>query len=130
MKCHRMGRDITLITYGTMIEQVMEAADLLQQQGIEATVLRLMTVSPLPVYHVLTMMADSPHVFIIEEAAGGCGIREALAWDLLHLKRDLQIDGMDLGHQYITHGDLKSLYQHYKLDAVSIAKHVKEVCPS
>ena len=130
LACHRMGKDVTLITYGTMIEQVMEAADLLQQQGIEATVLRLMTVSPLPVYHVLTMMADSPHVFIIEEAAGGCGIREALAWDLLHLKRDLQIDGMDLGHQYITHGDLKSLYQHYKLDAVSIAKHVKEVCPS
>ena len=92
--------------------------------------MRLMTVSPLPVYHILTMMADSPHVVIIEEAAGGCGIREALAWELLHLKRGLQIDGIDLGHQYITHGDLSSLYRHYKLDAASIADYVQEVCPS
>jgi 1-deoxy-D-xylulose-5-phosphate synthase len=48
MACHRMGSKVTLITYGTMIEQVMEAAELLCQNGIEATVLRLLTVSPLP----------------------------------------------------------------------------------
>ena len=130
LACHRMGADVTLITYGTMIDQVMQAADLLQQQGIQATVLRLLTVAPLPVYHILTMMADAPHVVIVEETAGGCGIREALAWDLLHLKPGLQIDGMNLGHQYITHGDLNSLYQHYKLDAASIAAYVQEVRPS
>ncbi len=130
LACHRMGSDVTLITYGTMIEQVMQAADILQQQGIQATVLRLLTVAPLPVYHILTMMSDTPHVVIIEEAAGGCGIREALAWELLHLKPDVRIDGIDLGHRYITHGDLKSLYHHYKLDAASIAAYVQEVRPS
>ena len=125
MACHRMGADVTLITYGTMIEQVMDAAELLSQNGIEATVLRLLTVAPLPVYHILTMMSEAPHVVVIEEAAGGCGIKEDLAWKLQHLKSDIKIDGIDLGCQYITHGDLMSLYQHYGLDAASIAAYVR-----
>ena len=127
MACHRMGGDVTLITYGTMIEQVMDAAELLAQQGVEATVLRLLTVEPLPVYHILTMMSENPHIVVIEEAAGGCGIREELAWKLQHLKSNIRMDGIDLGHRYITHGDLQSLYRYYGLDAASIAAYVQEV---
>ena len=129
LACHRMGDDVTLISYGTLLENTMQAAEKLAQQGIEATVLRLLTVEPLPVYNILTMMSDTPHVVILEEAAGGCGIREALAWELHHLKPGIQVDGIDLGHQFITHGDMNSLYQHYGLDADSIVKFVQEVRP-
>ena len=127
LACHRMGADITLITYGTVIDEVMAAAEMLSQQGVEATVLRLLTVAPLPVYHILTMMSKTPHLVIIEEVAGGCGIREELSWKLQHLKPDVRTDGIDLGCNYITHGDMKSLYKHYGLDAASIAAYVQEV---
>lgn len=127
LACHRMGADVTLITYGMLLENTMEAAELLAQQGIEATVLRLLTVEPLPVYNILTMMSETEHVVVLEEAAGGCGIREALAWELQHLKPGIRVDGIDLGHRFITHGDLNSLYNHYGLDADSIAKFVQEV---
>jgi 1-deoxy-D-xylulose-5-phosphate synthase len=127
LACHRMGKDLTLITYGTMIDEVMAAAELLSQNGLEATVLRLLTVSPLPVYHIMTMMSDTPHVVTVEEVAGGCGIRENLAWRLQHLNSAVRVDGINLRHNYITHGDKKSLYEHYGLDAASIAAYVQEV---
>lgn len=127
LACHRMGDDVTLITYGTMLENTMKAAQLLAEQGIEATVLRLLTVSPLPVYNILTMMSQTEHVVVLEEAAGNCGIREALAWELQHLHPGIRVDGIDLGHRFITHGDMASLYRHYGLDARSIAQYVQEV---
>ena len=127
LACHRMGPDITLITYGTLIDEVMEAAESLAQQGVEATVLRLLTLEPIPVYHILTMMSDTPHVVTVEEVAGGCGIREDLAWKLRNLKPELRTDGIDLGRNYITHGNMNSLYHHYGLDAASIAAYVQEV---
>ena len=127
LACHRLGDDVTLITYGTMLDNTMKAAQLLAEQGIEATVLRLMTVAPLPVYSILTMMSNNEHVVIVEEAAGGCGIREELAWQLQHLKPEIRVDGIDLGHQFVTHGDLNSLYRHYGLDAASITNYVQEV---
>ena len=109
---------------------LFEIAEILNGMGIQATVLRLLTVAPLPVHHIITMLSDNPHVIVVEEVASGCGIREALAWELHHLKADIRIDGLDLGHRFITHGDMKSLYHHYKLDAPSIAAFVKEVCTS
>ncbi len=127
LACHRMGRDITLVTYGTMLDNTMKAAEMLSQQGIEATVLRLLTVAPLPVYNVLTMMSENEHLVVVEEIAGGCGIREELAWALQHIKPGIRVDGIDLGRQFVTHGDMNSLYQHYGLDAESITKFVQEV---
>ena len=127
LACHRMGSDVTLITYGTMLEQVMEAADILSQQGIEATVLRLLTVAPLPVYNILTMMSQTEHVVVIEEAAAGCGIREALAWELQHIKDGIRVDGIDLGNRFVPHGDVATLYRQYGLDSASIAEFVQEV---
>ena len=122
-----MGDDVTLITYGVTLDNTMKAAELLSQRGIEATVLRLLTVEPLPVYNVLTMMSKTQHVVVIEETAGGCGIREALAWELHKLKQGIRVDGVDLGKQYVTHGDMNALYKHYRLDAESIASYVQEV---
>ncbi|MBQ7415598.1 MAG: 1-deoxy-D-xylulose-5-phosphate synthase [Oscillospiraceae bacterium] len=128
LACHRTGDDVTLITYGTMLDNTMKAAELLSQLGIEATVLRLLTVNPLPVSSILKMMSKTHHVVMVEEAAGGCGIREALAWELEHLRPGIRIDGIDLGHRFITHGDLKSLYRYYGLDDQFIADYVQEVC--
>ena len=127
LACHRMGSDVTLVTYGTMLDNTMQAAEILAQYGIEATVLRLLTVAPVPVYHVLTMMSATPHVVVIEEAAAECGIRELLAWKLQHLCPNIRVDGIDLGNRFVTHGDMKSLYRHYNLDPESIAKFVQEV---
>ena len=130
LACHRMGDDVTLVTYGTMLDNTMKAAELLAEQGIQATVLRLLTVSPLPVYKLLTMMSSTERVVVLEEAAGNCGIRESLAWELQHLRPSIRVDGIDLGNRFITHGDMSSLYQHYGLDPQSITKYVQEVLQS
>ncbi len=127
LACHRMGADVTLITYGTLLDNALKAADLLAQQGIEATVLRLLTIDPLPVHHILTLMSSNEHVVVMEEAAAGCGVREVLAWELQHLKPGIRVDGIDLGRQFVTHGSVDQLYQHYGLDPASIAKFVREV---
>lgn len=126
LACHRTGKDVTLITYGTMLDNTLQAAQLLAQQGVEATVLRLMTVAPVPVNEILSNMSQTPHVVVVEEAAAECGVGELIAWKLKNLRRDIRVDGMDLGKQYITHGDMNSLYKHYRLDPQSIANYVME----
>jgi len=43
----RVGTDLTIIAYGTMAHFAVEAADLLSEQGIDATVLDLRSLKPL-----------------------------------------------------------------------------------
>lgn len=125
--CHHRGDDVTLITYGTILENVLEAAEILEQQGIHATVLRLLTAAPLPAAEIANLMSAKHHAVIVEEVCSGSGIRQDLGWQLQHMVPDCKIDGIDLGHRFVTHGDLNQLYQYYGLDSQSIANYTKEV---
>ncbi len=124
---HREGRDVTIVTYGTLLQNAMDAAALLAQQGIDACVVRALTVSPLPVADILALKAEGKHVVILEEACTGSGIKEALAWQLHGVCRDLLVDGIDLGPDFVTHGSLDKLYASLGLDAQSVCNYIQEV---
>ena len=125
--CHRRGEDVTLVTYGTLVDNVMQAADILESRGVRATVLRLLAVSPLPSQKVMEQLSENPHVVIVEETCSGCGVRQALAWDLMHKNPQCKVDGIDLGPNFVSHGKIDELYRHLGLDAESIADYVQGV---
>ena len=126
VQCHREGRDITLVTYGSMLDNVLRAAQLLAQQGIEATVLRFRILSELSTTKLETVSSDSP-VVVVEEVCTGSGIREALAWEIHRTNPGRAVYGMDLGPDFVPHGNQKLLYKHCGLDEESIVRYVKEV---
>ena len=123
VKCHREGKDITLITYGTMLDNVLEAAQLLHDQGVEAQVLRLLTMD---FSQVAPLLPENAPVVVVEESAHGSGISQDLSYEI-HKTSPRPVYGLDLGHRFVTHGSKPELYQHYGLDAASIANFAKEV---
>ena len=127
VKCHRTGSHVTLVTYGNMLNHVMEAAEILNRDGIEATVLRMLTVSDLPADQVMERMSDNHTVVVVEEVCGGSGIREALSWELHRLEPACRVFGMDLGKAFVSHGSVKELHRSCGLDAEGIAAYTKEV---
>lgn len=124
---HRYGKDLTIVTYGTLVNNVMLAANLLSQKGIEATVLRLMCVNPVNMDELVSKLADSKKVFIAEEIAGNCGIREHIAYELKNIDPYIQVEGTDLGNQYIPHGSIEMLYEQFGLSPEKLAQRIMEV---
>ena len=124
---HRSGADVTLITYGTMINPVLDAADRLAQQGISCTVLRLLELSDLPAEGILRLMPEKKNVVIIEETAANSGVAQPLAWQLRGLCPECRVSGIDLGHDFVPHGSQQRLYEYCGLDAASIAQFVSGV---
>ena len=62
----RDGRDVTLISYGLMVERTLEAAVLLAVDGIEARVLNMATIRPLDI-DALTDAADATGAIVVAE---------------------------------------------------------------
>ena len=124
---HCSGADVTLITYGTMINPVLDAADRLAQQGISCTVLRLLELSDLPAEEILRLMPEKKNVVIIEETAANSGVAQPLAWQLRGLCPECRVSGIDLGHDFVPHGSQQRLYEYCGLDAASIAQFVSGV---
>ena len=122
IKEHRKGKDVTLITYGSMLENIMDAAETLSKEGIEATVLRLLSVSDLPIQQISERIPLNSAVIVVEEVCSRSGIREELAWKL-----GRRIYGLDLGPGFVPHGSQKELYKHCGLDSQSIVNFTREV---
>ena len=124
---HREGSDAAIITYGTLVNQAMQAAEILDQKGVDISVIRLTRLSPLPVYEISEALDSCRNVFVMEEIAGNCGIRDALAVQLQKLRPDCLVSGIDLGDQYIQHGAISRLYDHYGLSGEKAAQSIVEV---
>ena len=127
VKCHRSGEDAAIITYGTLLDNAMEAVDILAQQGIEASVIRMLHAAPLPVDAIIAQLGSCRKVVIAEETAAGSGIRHDLAAALREKLPDCAVYGIDLGNEFVTHGAKTELYKAYHLDGKSIADYTKGV---
>ncbi|HET9200026.1 MAG TPA: alpha-ketoacid dehydrogenase subunit beta [Dehalococcoidia bacterium] len=63
----REGTDVTLIGYGGSVSQVLQAADLLSEQGVSAECLDLRTLRPLDVDGIVGSVKKTNRVVIVED---------------------------------------------------------------
>ena len=119
---HRHGKDAAIITYGILVNNALVAADILQEQGIHVSVIRLTQLAPISFSGLESALTGIRHVIIAEESCGG--IHEAVAWEL---GQDRSVSSIDLGSNFVTHGSIAQLHKQYGLDGESIAQKVKEV---
>lgn len=70
----REGTDITLVTWGACVQETLEVAGQLAQQGISAEVIDVATVSPLDMASIRTSVEKTGRCVIVHEAARSGGI--------------------------------------------------------
>lgn len=91
----REGTDVTLVTWGAMVKETLEAAGLLADQGVEAEVIDVATLKPIDTETILESVARTGRCVIVHEAARSCGVGAEIAAvlageGLLHLMAPVQ----------------------------------------
>jgi len=75
----RDGTDLTLVTWGAMVKETLEAADQLAGRGISAEVIDVATISPLDMDTIVESVAKTGRCVIVHEAARRCGVGAEIA---------------------------------------------------
>jgi pyruvate dehydrogenase E1 component beta subunit len=75
----RAGGDITLVSWGAMLKETLEAAERLSQDGIEAEVIDVATLKPLDGATILDSVARTGRLLIVHEAPLTCGFGAEIA---------------------------------------------------
>lgn len=123
----REGPDITLVSYGTLINNILETAELLEQDGIRAEVIKLPSVKPIDMAPIIASVRKTGHLLVAEEAVCiGCAGKE-IAANLRMQGIVIPIRLVNIGDRFVTHGSVKKLYELLGLDAKSLAKKAVEV---
>lgn len=115
----RPGNDLTLIANGVLVTRVLEAAELLAAQGIEARVLNMSTIRPLDKEAIFAAATETGAILTAEEhtVSGGLGgaVAEAVVTTHPVPMRILGIPGV-----FAPTGSASWLLQHFHLTAQDI----------
>ena len=70
----REGRDVTIIAWGAMLYECLEAANQAAAQGVDAEVLDLRTLWPLDIESIVASVKKTGRVVVVHEAPKTCGL--------------------------------------------------------
>ncbi len=70
----REGKDVTIVTYGLMVQKSLEAADMLKKDGIDVEVIDLRTLSPIDMDTVIESVEETGRLVCVDEASPRCSI--------------------------------------------------------
>ncbi len=98
----RDGADLTLVTWGAMVKETMEAAEALEADGVSAEVIDVATVAPIDMETILESVEKTGRCVIVHEAPKHCGVGAEIAASLAdagvwHLKAPIKrVTGYDV----------------------------------
>lgn len=102
----RPGKDVTLVSYSIGVGVALEAADELMHEGINAEVIDLRTLRPLDKQTVLTSLAKTNRVVVVEEGWPTCSI----ASEIMAICMEEGFDDLDAPVLRVTNEDVPLPY--------------------
>ena len=124
----REGRDVTLVCYGIMTNEVLDAAERLAAGGISAEVIKLSMIKPPDFDLVMRSLRKTGKLLISEDVceAGCVGSRilEEAAINEIHVRAAKLLN---LGEGIVPHGTVAELLHDFGLDADGIVSAAMEM---
>ena len=124
----REGRDVTLVCYGIMTNEVLDAAERLAAEGISAEVIKLSMIKPPDFDLVMRSLRKTGKLLISEDVceAGCVGSRilEEAAINETHVRAAKLLN---LGEGIVPHGTVAELLHDFGLDADGIVSAAMEM---
>ena len=122
----RQGSDITLVSYGILINDALEAAELLAAEGVQAEVVKLNVITPLDPELVLESVKKTKVLLTIEDSAAHSSVGERLAAAVAEAGLRAKVLCRTSGDKFVTHGALSCLKQELGLDSAGIVRAALE----
>ena len=124
----REGRDLTLVSFGTLTGSILLTAQRLRRDGISAQVIKLNEIAPLPKEAVLHSLRETGRLLVAQECAEpgspGEGLLAAVAAAGIPLKAAALCS---CGDGFVTHGTVPQLRERCGLDLESLYQKAREV---
>ncbi len=120
----REGKDVTLVATGLCAYESLEAARLLEKDGIDAEVINIHTIKPLDEELIVASAVKTGKVVTVEEHSVIGGLGSAVC-DALSEKAPTRVMKIGMNDVFGESGPAVALIQKYGLDAESIYKKVK-----
>lgn len=123
----RPDSSLTIVTYGTTINAVLEAEKSLKKEKIRCDVLKLDQIQPLDCSEIAASVRKTGALLVVEETAEPGCIGEAIAAELTRNRIHTRYCGLNLKDGIVPHGGVRELQKLKGLDCMGIYHKAKEL---
>jgi len=116
------GNDIAIIANGETVYPALQAAELLQKQGIAATVVSMHTIKPLDSELVKSLASQCKAMITVEEHSVHGGLGEACASLLMQESMFIPFRIIAIPDEYTVTGSQVEIFNHYHINKNGIAE--------
>jgi len=120
------GTDVSIFATGHLVWKSIEAAQVLEQQGISTEIINIHTIKPLDEEAVLTSVSKTKAVVTAEEHLMNGGLGDSIA-QLLSRKMPTPLEMVAVNDQFGESGKPEDLMKKYGIDSSNIVKAVETV---
>lgn len=120
----RTGDDVLIVAYGTMVYRSLQAAEILQEHGIQATVVNARFVKPLDLDLLLPLAQRIGRVVTVEEGCLMGGFGSAVAEALLDADITVPILRLGIPDQLVEHAQPDEALAEIGLNSAGIAARI------
>lgn len=121
----REGKDLTIITTGLCVSESLEAAELLDKDGIDAGVVNIHTIKPLDEKLILKAAKDTGRLVTVEEHSVIGGLGSAVC-ELVSGRLPVPVQRIGMQDVFGESGNARALLEKYELDAKGIRRQILE----
>lgn len=122
-KVLRQGKDVTIVTNGETLAEVIECADILEKEGIDAQVIHLPVVKPLDDDTILEEVKKTNFVVTVENHSIIGGVGSAIC-ELLSEKMPTPVYRIGVKDQFGQSGEQRALMDFYGLTSEKLAQKI------
>ena len=120
----REGSDVTIIATGLCVNSSLEAAQMLETEGISAKVINIHTIKPLDEDLVIAAARETGKVVTVEEHSIIGGLGGAVS-ELLSEKAPTKMKRIGVMDVYGESGPAAKLLEKYKLDGTGVFEQIR-----
>ena len=121
------GTDVTLVAYGTMVNQVLQAAQLLEQRGHSAAVVKLNSIRPLDMGPIRRLCEQTGRLIVAEECNDSGCVGRTIISELALAGVPVKAALVNLGDQFVPQGSVAQLREMTGIDGAGICQKAMEV---
>ena len=120
------GSDVTILAYGDILYEVIEAVNILSKNGINAELINVPVIKPLDFQTILKSVKKTGCVVTVENHSVIGGLGSAVA-EILSENYPTKLLRIGVNDEFGQSGKPSELLEYYGLDAKSIANRIKEL---
>ena len=127
IKIVREGTDFTLVTYGINVNTAIEAAKMLEKEGISIEIIKIGRVNPIDIDAIADAVGKTGHLLVLEECAARGSVGESIAAMLACSNKCPEtVALLNTGDVFVPCGEIEMLRKMCGIDAESVCTAIRK----